>query len=254
MQKLCTSSTVFLRRLTALLFLVALAAFVEHGKLAGFDNSTDLSQVSSARILLRELYPELSGKGYGGRLILDGSYDAEMSLRNFALVVWKAKRILNTDKDVPPPSLPLPEERILTASFEFDSRGVINSLHVSSPEIVHDTRNEDLRRTVDQHQKWTDAQVEKALRDGGAKYAPQERDALLRAIPREALEPQLGRYKVESAEFRMRHRQPSGNLAELYWEVSVASEVRDGRRLAWSMNFEPFDGRLTSIIRDMTDR
>lgn len=244
-----------LLRFAGPLFLsVIFGALLSCGELVAFGDSVDLSRVSRAKAMLQKLYPELSGKNYGNRVMWDGSYDSEVSLRNFSIIIWKINRILNTEKHTPPPTLPRPEERILTASFEFDSHDVLDSFHASSSDVLSDARMENLRKTVDQHQKWTDAQAEAALRAAGAKYAPSERDTLLQAIPREALEPQLGRFKIDSAEFRTRHKQPSGYMAELYWEVSVSSEFPDGRLLHWSMTFEPFAGKLTSIVRYASDR
>lgn len=204
--------------------------------------------------MLQSFYPELSANGYGARIVWDGYYDISVLPRAFTIIVWRTKRLLNTDKGRTPPTRPLPEQKILTASFVFDPQGIIESLRVSAPDVVSDVRADALRKTVDKHRMWTYKQVEQALREAGAKYGPSNRDALLQAMPRDALGRYLGAFQIKSAEFRLRHEQPSGSLAELYWELDVSSTAPDGRILHWSITFEPFGGRLTSIVRHLSDR
>jgi len=107
---------------------------------------------------------------------------------------------------------------------------------------------------VDSHHGWTDLQVENALKKAGAQFGPSDRDALIRALPRDALEQALGPFKVASSEFRLRHEQPSGSLADLYWELVVSSTTTEGRPLRWSLALEPFTGRVADIVRFAADR
>jgi hypothetical protein len=81
-----------------------------------------------------------------------------------------------------------------------------------------------------------------------------EQEAFSKHLPRKEMEVLLGDFKVDSTQFRLRHQQPSGSLAELYWEVTVSSAIKDGRLLRWSLTFEAFGGKLTSISRYPKDR
>jgi hypothetical protein len=146
------------------------------------------------------------------------------------------------------------EKVVLDALFGFDSDGILEDLHAHSSRILSDAKLDNLRQLVDTHRGWTDLQVENALKKAGAQFGPSDHDALIRALPREALEQALGPFKIDSLEFRLRHQQPSGSLAELYWELVVSSARTKGKPLRWSITLEPFTGRVTGISRFLADR
>jgi hypothetical protein len=68
-------------------------------------------------------------------------------------------------------------------------------------------------------------------------------------MPIGALEPFIGRLRIESAEFFLRHKQSPRSLAELYWEIDGTSILPDGEEAHWSLILEPFAGRLLSLSR-----
>ena len=146
------------------------------------------------------------------------------------------------------------EKVVLDALFGFDRDGILEDLRVHSSRILSDAKLDNLRQLVDTHRGWTDLQVENALKKAGAQFGPSDRDTLIRALPREALEEALGLFKVESSEFHLRHEQPSGSLAELYWEVVVSSTTTERRPLRWALTLEPFTGKVTALSRFSADR
>lgn len=235
------------------LILLPLACALTFVVPAHLKSSTSSSPFLEAQELLRQLYPELKNKRYVMSVELNGAFDMNWtSTPRFSVEVGPSERG-HEHYTVDRSGIPhIREEKpVLGALFGFDSEGLLETLHVNSPEIVFGKKNEALRKLVDSHREWNDADVIHALKGSGVRYGPEDRDAFLQIAPFGALEPFIGgAFQIESAEFNFRHQQPSGSLANLYWEVEGASQTPTGKRLHWTIVFEPFGGRLTSIIRN----
>lgn len=220
---------------------------------AHLTSSPSSSSFLEAQELLRQLYPELKDKHYVMTVELNGAFDINwISTPRFSVEVGHSERgheHYTVDRSGVPH---IREEKpVLGALLGFDSEGLLESLHVNSPEIVFGKKNEALRQLVDSHREWNDADVIHALKRSGVKYGPEQRDAFLQIAPFGTLEPFIGgAFQIESVEFNLRHQQPSGSLANLYWEVQGVSQTPTGKRLHWTIVCEPFGGRLTSIIRN----
>jgi hypothetical protein len=204
-----------------------------------------------AEQFLRKLYPELAGHAYVMSVELSGALDLDWtSMPRFTVEVGPGERGHRTyEVDRSGKLHVVTPEPVLGALFEFDPDGSLESVHVNSPQILSDTENEHLRKLVDSHKEWTDAQVLAALKQSGAKFCPEDREAFLNKLPLETLRPFIGVAHVESAEFRLRHQQPTGALALLYWEVVAQSVAPTGKLARWTMMFEPIGGRMMSILR-----
>jgi hypothetical protein len=214
------------------------------------------SPISTAKNFLSRLYPELIGKGYLGKVELSAPIDRGWNstpLFNFVVSESSAAPSRNSAKVGARPTL-MTENVVLGALFGFDSNGILEDLHAHSSRILSDAKVENLRKIVDSHRGWTDAEVEDALKKAGAQFGPSRGDALINALPRDVLEEMLGPFKINSSDFRLRHEQPSGSLAELYWELNVSSTTAEGKSLRWALTLEPFTGRLTAITRFSSDR
>jgi len=86
-----------------------------------------------------------------------------------------------------------------------------------------------IRRRGGRHREWSDEEVVKAMNEAGAKFGPEHKAELLRALPLEGLAPFMGgEIEVVSAEFRARllgSREPA-----LIWWVRPIGTVRAGEK------------------------
>jgi hypothetical protein len=101
----------------------------------------------------------------------------------------------------PFPNPPAGPATFLGALFGFDKNAVLWEFHAQSAQLLSGHRNEEICRLVDAHQNWTDQQVVAALKAAGAKFGPDDREALLKILPIDALESFIGRLRVESSMF-----------------------------------------------------
>jgi hypothetical protein len=79
------------------------------------------------------------------------------------------------------------EKVVLDALFGFDSNEILEDLHVHSSKVLFDAKLDNLRQLVDAHRGWPDLQVGNALKKADAQFGPSDHDALVRALPRDAL-------------------------------------------------------------------
>jgi DNA (cytosine-5)-methyltransferase 1 len=213
-----------------------------------------LSALEITRKFLRALYPELADKQYAMCASTFAQFDQGWPFIPF-LDVTVGRGSCDPSKDG---SFGVPQDtelrKVLSGRFEFDANGLLVDVFVQSDSLLSRTDNERIRKVVDMHQDWSDQQVADALKSAGAKFGPDDRKALTEKIPVNALEPFIGKFQIESSEFRLRHKQEPTSLAELYWTVDGESTVSDGRKLHWSLILEPFEGRLTSLLGNPRER
>jgi hypothetical protein len=89
-----------------------------------------------------------------------------------------------------------------------------------------------LKKEVNAHPEWSDAQVVAALKAAGAKSGPDDRPEFLRALPLKALEPVTGPLEVVSARFGVRFdpvAEDEPREADLTWSVETRWHSQDGR-------------------------
>jgi hypothetical protein len=100
------------------------------------------------------------------------------------------------------------------------------------------------------HPTWSDAQVVAALAAAGAKFGPDQKTEFLRALPIEDLKPFIGgQLEVTSADFFLRLQSLDGESEEVdpFWHVGAKWHGTGGREKQCLMNFEPFEGGITSL-------
>jgi hypothetical protein len=149
-----------------------------------------------------------------------------------------------------------PIEIALRAQFDFDREGRILGVSIAGDSLANGRKNERIRDIVNAHRDWSDRQVVQALKKQGAKYGPDDRAAFLAALPLAKLEPFLGNLRVRSVEFSLRHDQPGGSFAELWWNVETEVTAPNGELSNCSLNLEPFEGKLILLRKSsvrMTD-
>ena len=218
--------------------------------LGGMSGTDIPSSTLVAQRLLRSVFPELSDKHHIMTIEYSGPFDEEwLMVPPLSVDVGYAERGQKELMATPDGRVHVVvREPVLSALFEFDRDGSLLSGHFQSPELTSETRNAQVRKLVDSHQKWSDEQVSSALSKSGARFGPAEEQSLVRTVPVDALRPYIGAVQVDSAEFRLRHPQTPASLAELYWEVQAHSE-QNGSRLDWDLDLEPFNGRLIDLRR-----
>jgi len=233
--------------LAAMLF--AVPAFSQH------TFSNQFTELRVAQRFLRMLYPELKDEKYIMTIIASSPFDSDLSfLSTFGVSVGPTERMLRSTPDAELKSNRYWEKsEVLRASFQFrKSSESIDNVYIEF--IPLNAKSKLLLDQVNSHQKWSDQQVAASMKKAGAKFGPNDRDALLKKVPTEALEPFIGQFRIESSEFHLRHEQSPRSLAELYWEVDGESELQSGQKAHWTLILEPFTARLTSLTRYPNDR
>jgi hypothetical protein len=235
---------------------VALAAMLL--VVPAFSQRTSPSQFTElgvAQRFLRALYPELKDKKYVMTIIASSQFDSDLSyLPTFGISVGPTEQMLRSTADAELQSNRYWEKsEVLRASFQFRKSGeLIDNVYIEFTPLK--AKSKLLLDQVNSHQQWSDQQITASMKKAGAKFGPNDQSALLKEVPTEALEPFIGQFRIESSEFHLRHKQSPRSLAELYWEVDGESELESGQKAHWTLIFEPFAARLTSLSRYPNDR
>lgn len=133
-----------------------------------------------------------------------------------------------------------------SSGFPYIKDGQLMTVMNSGPFI--DGRLDELRKELDAHHKWSNAQFVAKLKAAGAKFGPNDRDALLRALPLKVLEPYTGRLEPVDIAFDIRNDHTPAHDLDLTWRVETKWHSDDGRFEArYFLYFEPFEGALTSL-------
>ena len=210
-------------------------------------NACDDTYTSAIR-LMRVFYPELSGKGTMMDIETRYPFDADGPLLSFYVQVSasdQSERIVAA----PYPN-PSSAERVgqLSAHFQFDGRDRrIFSLFVSGS-FVQDEKQEGLTKIIDEHPDWTEAQMTDALSAAGAKFGPNQKEALLARFPFTELESILGKIEMGATQFTFRGNTEPPFYAVMNWSIRFRA-TKDGRIDEYAVSAEPFDGKVVSFGR-----
>lgn len=208
--------------------------------------------ISVAQKLLRALYPEIAEKNYVMSVASYGTFDRDWTyMPPFEVDVGSAEKghIDLVGGRYRKPAQMVERKSTLAASFEFEPDGFLADFHVRSDTVTFSSKSDEMRARVDAHPGWSDQQVTVAMEEAGARFGPTQHDAVLKTVPVKTLEPFIGALQIDSAEFRLRHRQPPQAIAELYWAVLGRSQIASGRQFQWDLIIEPFHGRLVRLSR-----
>jgi hypothetical protein len=99
------------------------------------------------------------------------------------------------------------------------------------------------------HPRWSDPEVTAALNQAGAKFGPDHKVEFLRALPIDELKRMVGELEIASAEFLLRVSNGAKSEAGLTWRLEGRWHGPNGEDRPCILQFEPFDGRVTSIFR-----
>jgi len=206
--------------------------------------------VARAKQLIRQLYPDLKWDLHtiirvNQRWREPVSTDLD-SMNSFTMELFD----IDFKRGVDPPkcwcSAPVLTAFVL---FETDANNLIEMSVVGASAAG---RHDKFAEEVNKHPEWTDAQVVAKMNAAGARFGPEQRAELLRALPLEELKPYLGgELEVVFEEFGVRYLQAPGKVgdADLSWLVRAKGHGPRGQRAYYNMAFEAFDGRLQTISR-----
>jgi hypothetical protein len=199
--------------------------------------------VGLAKQALKSLYPELKGRGLH-LTIDDGSrLDFAEIGGDFVIDVFEPPPHINISVRQCPPTLV--STRFMFASGDWRLFG-----YSAAGPVVNTQKRESLNDLVDSHPEWTDSQIGEALTKAGAKFGPNAKDQLVRALPIAALEALAGKIEVISVQFTLRDKEQMKEhlpAASLMWAVEFMSHVDGQPDRKYFALFEPFEGKLTSI-------
>jgi len=228
---------------------------------AGQTSSGRLNHLAAARALLSALYPELSGKdltlSYSGSFSFDGSPDPQPNMLDITVSPFPANHhpiiagVIRQD----PSQTAAPARTELGAFVWFGRGGYVYRFAAKSDKILNTSKNEALRKLIDSHPEWPDTRITEELRAAGAKFAPDEKEQLLKTLPLARLEPILGKLRVESARFDAKVEAASANsMAMLDWDIAVVGVMPDGEQVSYSLSVEPFEGKIVQITQLPQDK
>lgn len=217
-----------------------------------------------AHEFLRSMYPELSGKKYIMTLETSGGYDYPgVPLQPRLLYVgegteFRITGILGGYLDTGPPGHPTPPpkdfhpgpqhpKQVLKASFLFDNYDHLVNFGATGTAVYDPEKHEPLEEYLVSHPEMTEDEVAAALKKGGVKYGPYDKEQFVKDLPIPSLERFLGKIKIVSVGF-----QPIGenrwNIGHWpMWTVIAEVKRRDGTVDTYELDFERYDGKLTGL-------
>ena len=212
----------------------------------------DCSPIRTAQAFLQDFYPELRNMNLEMYLDARGSFEQPWSyLPRLDVVLGDGPpcggRPQGASGCEQGGFVPEVNQR-LGAHFDFFLDGRIQNVSIVSEDLANQRKNDRLRNLVDHHQDWSDAEVVTALGNAGARFGPNQKDAFLKQLPIDLLGKYVGELRMESAEFELRHDQPGGPIAELYWSVRIKAQASGTSNRACGLEFEPFGGKLIALV------
>jgi hypothetical protein len=229
-------------------FAVLVLGLAASGAVRGTAQQKD--QIRTAQELIQVFYPELNNSRNEMLVFWSDPFDKAWTtsgfLREFGLDVAETKTgLLTTEtKDAIGSGL-------LNTFCEFEADGSLHAMTMRG-RANHYREHADMRALVDQHVEWSSEQVMDAMREQGALFGPDRKDAFTKTLPRmSSLAMALaGIARIVSVEFITRLKDfADTTYAQLEWSVEL--EVLLGPDRAKSVRyvaaFEPFGGKIIAI-------
>ncbi len=142
--------------------------------------------------------------------------------------------------------LPTPENAtLIKGDFLFDRNLQFESFWTDA---LDSTKNRAIHDLVEKHPEWSEADAGMALKNAGARFGPNEKDALLQTIHMEKFAKLLGALTITRTEFdTFANPDHAGDFPVLFWIVRVDAQSPSGTVRKYSFAFEPFEGKLVGI-------
>lgn len=215
--------------------------------------------LTSAHDFLRSSYPELVGRDLLLDLSITQGIDSPWTqIYEMRLDVKphdpRSEGMLNppfdpkTGKQLPPPE----NAPLLQGSISFTREGRVHQFYVGDCALSHSKENDAIRRQVESHPEWSEAQALVELGKAGARFGPASKEELLQAIQLQKYERFLGHFTIKSVEFVGLTEPHAGNFASLSWSIRLDVESSGGSHSPYTLVFEPFGGKLTEVLHGLT--
>jgi len=214
------------------------------------------NSIYEAQRFLQLTYPEASGKGLNVIFSVGGTYDAQwvfLPRLEIALLETNYTPSIQMFMGKEGQRAPLWQSELI-AYFDFDKVSRIEGVVIAGDTFSNDTRNNDVARIIRASRNSTLDQVAKILKQAGAKFGPEDKEAFLASVPLRGLQPFLGSLTLKSAEFQRHAEQVDGTVIELRWFVKVEAKTLDAQTYDYTLVFEPFAGKLVSLHRIVPPR
>jgi hypothetical protein len=211
----------------------------------------DNNNLETAKRFLRDYYPEVCGKNLSVTVFDEASLDLP-SLIAFGIKLEEHRKDETLLASKPPcrgqsgdnSQLALP----WSIGFHFSEKGKI-ILFSPGPTWL-EQRLKEAQAKIDAHPDWSDASIIRYLATEGARFAGMRPKVFLSKASIARLAKYIGTFKVSSVEFVTTdsYAKDLGKpAAQLVWQVRLSTT--EGRRSrAYTAVFEPFDGRLISLV------
>lgn len=213
---------------------------------ADAQNSAD--RIRLAKDVVRQLFPELRGRGLRVSIVDATTLDGGMGFLSFDLDVSEPRDHLSPSEKCDVPLL-------LSAGFQFATSSRAQrffALNLGGPATNTDKR-EHLNQAVDSHPEWSTGQIEEALSSAGARFGPSSKDDFVKTVPLSTLKLLLqAEVQMVSANFefrdaaQLREHLPSSILL---WHVAFSVRSSAQGKLNYAGLFEPFSGKLVSLSK-----
>ena len=225
-------------------------------------------KIAFAKKIIGELYPELKGRGLQVLIQDKTSVDyVDNPPSDFALWLYEpVNAIPEAIDDKCPPFLLQPVNTkapltnkcpsfLLTVGFTFADDERVSRVEAGG-EVVNIKKLTDARHEIDSHPDWSNMQIQELLGKKGAHVGPSAKDDLVKSLPTPAFKSLLGDFQIASVDFLTRDgKQVDAHLSSaiLVWNVSLIAHVKGRTDLRYRASFEPFEGKLLSLVRSLSD-
>jgi hypothetical protein len=222
--------------------LVAACLLSQRGTTAACNN-----YYTTAVDLLQALYPDLKGKNVSIQTMVLEPFDSDKPPTRFAIAVSEvppAEPI--TAAPAPPPLSSAERVGHLSTHFEFDPRDGKLIWMFANGSYVSTDKQQQLQHHIEEDPNWPEHELTEALKAAGAKFGPNQRDAVLAVFPRSRLEPILGKIEIQSVKFGVGPNNGGQKDRAILW--SVRFQASKGQATTqYFASLEPFAGRVVLL-------
>jgi len=200
---------------------------------------------------MRALYPELLEKGVTVQVGAFQPFEADRPSPVFD--IWVSE-VRPTEPIKASPNISS-AERVghLSTHYQFDPRDDQILWMTATGSFVNIEKYQALTNLVDEHPEWDETHMTQALTAAGAKFGPDQKQALLLKFPTSQLEAVLGKIEIQSAQFVFHANAEPPLGATLRWTIRFHATMA-AKTNAYFVSMEPFEGRVVMPGRGLSGK
>jgi hypothetical protein len=202
------------------------------------------SRVQRLQSFTRAAFPELSGM------------KATLTIETGLSVDWASASIISfrlEPANVWPPPRTAPE---LRQDPFLGGSAVVGPEYIESVslggEYVNSRLTRELVKRAEEHPSWTDTDLQEAIVELHGKFGPMQREAFVQQLALDRFSAVLGNTKPSRITFAWRFGRPDlgrDDISTPQWAAYLENAEPNRGSLCSVLLFEPFDGRLTALLR-----